>query len=176
MQRVFTRNSKFEGNEQYEKIEREVKILVFANEDLFNNLKFNLTIDKFIDSQNTLIASFQKKQRLLSSESKNLLILALIVLVIFCFGISFIISKSVIGPIVKLKEAVWKVRKGQFDSKIEIMSKDETGLLAQSFNNMVEELGNSMTSISSLTEIQCELAEVNQRLENTNREYQKVNK
>ena len=60
------------------------------------------------------------------------------------------ISRSVAAPIMKLKEKMLEVGEGRLDTTIDITSNDEVGILATSFNSMIEHLRESTTSIEAL--------------------------
>lgn len=74
----------------------------------------------------------------------------------------FILLASIIGvllfsttltkPLSKLEDAVRKIEAGDLETKVDIRSDDEIGILARSFNNMTEELKNSLTSLSRKNE------------------------
>ena len=66
------------------------------------------------------------------------------------FVFSAAITRSITKPIIKLKNAMTEIGKGDFDTKIEIDSKDEIGQLAACFNKMTEDLKESTTSITEL--------------------------
>jgi len=54
--------------------------------------------------------------------------------------IAFFISKNITSPISSLVDATEKVKEGQYDFKLTVKSNDELGVLADSFNSMVEGL------------------------------------
>ena len=67
-----------------------------------------------------------------------LLIFNVIVISIILMGI---VSKNMLKPIKKIKEATKKVAEGDFSIKLETKRKDEIGELTNNFNKMVEDLG-----------------------------------
>ena len=54
--------------------------------------------------------------------------------------VSFVLSSSITNPILDLKRGVLKIATGDFESRVEVKTQDEVGLLAQSFNIMAQEL------------------------------------
>ncbi len=60
---------------------------------------------------------------------------------IFCVVLALAITYSLTKPITSLIEATERVTRGDLDSKAEILSNDEIGLLARRFNQMLERLG-----------------------------------
>lgn len=67
---------------------------------------------------------------------------------VFVFGAA--ISRSITKPIMKLKDAMTEIGRGDFDAKIDIESIDEIGQLAACFNKMTEYLKRTTTSIAKL--------------------------
>lgn len=66
------------------------------------------------------------------------------------FVFSAAITSSITKPIIKLKNAMTEIGRGDFETKIEIDSKDEIGQLATCFNKMTQDLKESTTSIAEL--------------------------
>lgn len=62
------------------------------------------------------------------------------------------LSKKITKPIVNLRDATRKISKGDLNTKISIISNDEIGDLAQSFNQMVEDLNTTTVSRDKLAE------------------------
>ena len=82
------------------------------------------------------------------STKTNMLI---IIFVIFVLAIvALLLGRQTAHPIVKFVEQAGKIAKGNFAVRVETKRKDEFGILAQSFNRMAEELGNTTTSIKAL--------------------------
>lgn len=57
--------------------------------------------------------------------------------ILVAFIIAYFISKNITSPISALVKATEKVREGHYDFQLKIKSKDELGVLADSFNSMV---------------------------------------
>src|SRR4030042_4712443 len=64
---------------------------------------------------------------------------------IFAILISLLFSRSITKPVTKLRDAAIKIGKGTLDTKIEVKSNDEIGLLAQTFNLMAASLDRDIT-------------------------------
>jgi class 3 adenylate cyclase len=66
---------------------------------------------------------------------------AVVVAVIVAFTISLeltiLLSRSIFGPLDALREATERVRRGDLRARVPVVSADETGRLARSFNDMV---------------------------------------
>lgn len=72
--------------------------------------------------------------------------------VIFLLGVlaSFLLTRGITRPIKQLVEGTAQIGKGNLDYKIEITSHDEIGDLADSFNNMADDLKTTMASRDQL--------------------------
>ncbi len=66
-----------------------------------------------------------------------------------CF-IGFYIAGIFTAPIIRLSKAVKEIGKGNFNKRIDVESKDEVGVLAESFNIMAEDLQNTTISREQL--------------------------
>lgn len=81
-----------------------------------------------------------------------------ILLVIFAsilgaLGVSYLLTRSIASPILRLREAVMRYGRGQLSTKIDISSKDEVGQLANTFNQMASNLRQTMVSKSFVSAI-----------------------
>jgi signal transduction histidine kinase len=78
-------------------------------------------------------------------------VIATIIALLITIAIRFFISKSIITPITKLRDATVEIGKGKLDAQIiEVTSNDEIGELAASFKKMTEDLKRTTTSIDNL--------------------------
>ena len=95
-------------------------------------------------------------QRELSHSERTVDLLHIFSWSISCFGIvlsiglAFLMGKSIAQPISVLQKGTEIIGKGDLSHKIELTSSDELGSLADSFNNMTEDLRNTTTSVSNL--------------------------
>ena len=69
---------------------------------------------------------------------------------IFGLGIAWFITRSIVHPLSKLRDATHKIGKGQLDVKIDIHSQDEIGDLAQAFRKMGRDLAKTTVSRDDL--------------------------
>ena len=74
--------------------------------------------------------------------------------------------RNIVRPVDKLEKAVGKVADGDFDQKVSIQRSDEIGRLAESFNQMTQQLKTALDSIKSR----------NQELEKAYRELETLDK
>ncbi len=71
---------------------------------------------------------------------------ALVTLLAALMGL--LISRSVFGPIERLRDAATEIRKGRLNTKIEITSNDEVGQLATAFQKMTLDLGSNIDKLA----------------------------
>ena len=71
--------------------------------------------------------------------------------------LSLLLSKTIITPISRLTDGAMRVAEGDFNHKIEVSSRDEIGVLTNTFNNMagqlkktIQELENERTKLGTL--------------------------
>jgi PAS domain S-box-containing protein len=81
----------------------------------------------------------------------NLTAITGVVAVSIIFGI--VLADRVTKPIVKLKEAASKIGEGDFDTYVEVQTKDELSVLADTFNQMSKQLQETTVSKSYLDNI-----------------------
>lgn len=89
-------------------------------------------------------AAYLTARQLLS----DLVIIGLIIVFIAAIS-AVVVSRKFTAPLESLSAAVRKIAKGDFDVKVDIKSRDEIGQLADSFNNMANELLERERSLKS---------------------------
>ncbi|MDE5669951.1 MAG: cell wall metabolism sensor histidine kinase WalK [Eubacterium sp.] len=77
----------------------------------------------------SIIGTFINRTSLVLTSIVLLFIIAIII-------ISFITSKTIVGPIKQITEVANEIAKGNFEHEIKYKSKNELGILAESFNEM----------------------------------------
>lgn len=95
-------------------------------------------------------SNFETIRHELSSQQENAVRVSLFAFAIILFGsiiISMIIVKSVTKPIKELCDTTELVAKGDFSTRAEIESDDEISVLTNSFNNMIQEIGDLVEDI-----------------------------
>jgi PAS domain S-box-containing protein len=82
----------------------------------------------------------------------TLMVSFLIILLSFALAIiaGIYLSKRITKPITRLRDAVVKIGEGKLDTKIAIRKNDEIGDLATAFNQMIQDLQRTTTSIDNL--------------------------
>lgn len=76
-----------------------------------------------------------------------ILVSLVIVLIAAIFGV--LVSRQITRPLERLSNAVRKIAKGDFDVNIAIKSRDEIGMLSNSFNEMASELKQRESSLKA---------------------------
>ncbi len=99
------------------------------------------------DAELELTREAKEVQTSLANANKLIISSTFITLLIAIF-LSRLIALSIASPIVKLKNAVTRIGKGSLDTQVNVVSNDEVGVLANSFNKMVEDL--RMTTVSKV--------------------------
>ena len=77
------------------------------------------------------------------------LILVSLVLVLIAAIFGVLVSRQITRPLERLSNAVRKIAKGDFDVNIAIKSRDEIGMLSNSFNEMASELKQRESSLKA---------------------------
>lgn len=78
----------------------------------------------------------------LNASSRSILTTTIIIglsIIIFAGAIALLFAHTLVKPINKLKDCVEKAGKGDLDVRCDICSKDEIGVLSDSFNNLLSE-------------------------------------
>lgn len=63
--------------------------------------------------------------------------------------LSFLLSKTMITPIQRLTEGAMRVAEGDFAHKIEVASRDEIGVLTDTFNDMAGQLQDTIRQVEN---------------------------
>lgn len=84
-------------------------------------------------------------------EVRNLILVVAAVSILLVIAMSFLISTSISKPIQVIMNAMKKAESGDFTNQVKVKSKDEVGLLAQSYNSMIEKLIPLIKKINSIS-------------------------
>lgn len=91
-----------------------------------------------------IVLSVNTEENINSSHQKiQIIALLLCFLVLFTAGIAMLYGKLIAGPLLKLAQDVKDVGNGNFNKKVDVLSKDEIGVLAKSLNEMIDKLNAS---------------------------------
>lgn len=117
------------------KYDKEQKLVAYA----FSTIQEQITDNKWL-----LIIDYNTDQILIPIyELRDLIILSTILITINGLFISYILSRTISKPLIKLRDATEKISKGKLDTSLVINSNDEIGELSESFQKMMMELKNS---------------------------------
>ncbi len=94
----------------------------------------------------------QNVERAIATSIKTILIVGLLTFTI-AIVLGARISKSISDPITKLKNAAIDLGKGKLDTRVDIKSRDEVGVLAACFNLMAEKLGQGIEERKKALEV-----------------------
>lgn len=95
-------------------------------------------------------------------QAQNLIVIFLFLTIVSSSIILFIMIRSISEPINRLVAGIKMISEGHFDSKVDIVSNDEFGYIAKNFNDMADNLKNSIQERDAVSQ---ELNELNCTLE-----------
>ncbi|MCX8010003.1 MAG: ATP-binding protein [Ignavibacteria bacterium] len=108
--------------------------------------------------------SLEKFRELTSSIRWQIVYSGLIVLILV-FVVGRILSKQISKPILQIIQDLKEIREGNFKKRIEVKSRDEIKLLADSINQLVEKINLDLVEIDKLVKVRSEfLANVSHEL------------
>jgi methyl-accepting chemotaxis protein len=105
------------------------------------------------DAEVELLASRRADATSAVSKAEMFLLIAVVGGVLAALLASFLIARSILGPIHHLREGVDRVAAGDLSHRITTRSKDETGELAAAFNAMVERRKAAEAEAAGLAEL-----------------------
>lgn len=118
--------------------------------------EFNSTRDKIDLIQQTLETSALNKVESMNKKNRQAIMTAIgiiIVLIILLFAIGILFIRSIMRPINKLVEINQRVAEGDLHvDLIDLQRKDEVGILATSFNRMIENLRRMVSQIQGVSQ------------------------
>ncbi len=109
----------------------------------YRNVLCLSSFDKInIDSLNwVIIAEIDYDEALIPIKNlRNDMIFLSVIVLILILSIAQVITQDIILPIMKLKNAAVKIGKGNFDAKVDIKTENEFGVLASTFNQMIDDI------------------------------------
>ena len=93
-------------------------------------------VQTLVDINVTEAGRLQTTTASAASRSTMITIVLAVLSVIFGVAIALVLSKSITGPINKVKNALAKMAMGDINEKLNITSKDEVGMMAQAYGEM----------------------------------------
>ena len=85
----------------------------------------------------------------LNEQLFNIIMQALFIGLLISVVLSFLLSKTMVGPIEKLTAGAEKIASGEFDSALPIESDDEIGILTGTFNEMADILQSTLAAVEN---------------------------
>ena len=85
----------------------------------------------------------------LISQIFGLILEALVFGLVISILLSFLLSKTMIIPIQRLTEGAMRVAEGDFSRRIEVTSRDEIGVLTDTFNDMARQLRDTLRQVEN---------------------------
>jgi methyl-accepting chemotaxis protein len=136
--------------------------------------KYFTACENLIKYQVELSKATAKKADENASRSRNIIIILLIVAFAVSGFMSFLIIRSITGPVNKTVELAETMAKGDLTTKLEVDQKDEIGSMAKSMNSTVAHLrsmiGEIITGINNLSTSSAGLAAVSKQLSSSARD------
>lgn len=95
-----------------------------------------------------IIAEIDYKEAIIPiTNLRNDLLFVSLIILILIFSIAQVISSDIVNPILKLKNASVRIGQGDLDTKVEINSENEFGVLAATYNQMTEDIRKNTTEL-----------------------------
>lgn len=85
------------------------------------------------------------------SDLRKLYVIIGMITLVLVIASAIFVARSISGPILKLTDITRTVAEGDLEQKIEIASKNEIGVLAESFNEMIRKLNESIEELKITT-------------------------
>ncbi|WP_224983988.1 ATP-binding protein [Geomonas agri] len=140
---------------------------VYRGEARIGSRDYETVIDPILNSRGEFVGSVSvavATERFRETKRENLgNILASAFIGIICsFGLAFLASRHLTGPLRQLAASASKIEQGDLDQRVEGDQDDEVGVLASSFNKMVQALKERDSIINKKTD---DLQDLNEQLE-----------
>ena len=113
---------------------------LYDNQIVQQKLGLDLLIEKFRDTVRQNIFGIGKTTQRINQTITSLMILGLIVALLISAYASFHLGKAILKPIQTLTNAAREIGQGNLELTVPVLSNDELGELATTFNNMAAQL------------------------------------
>lgn len=121
-----------------------------------------------------LIIPFEKITATATATAINQTLIGIGLMVIM-LALLWLLASQIARPIRRLTEAATEISRGRLDVKAEVMSNDETGLLASTFNQMVTQINSLVGALEKrVGERTAELAAANERAERRAKQFEAI--
>ena len=91
----------------------------------------------------------RQTMRSLNYDMFSLILEALVLGLVISVLLSFLLSKTMINPLLRLTAGIEKAAEGDFSSELEVTSSDEIGQLTESFNLMSQQLQSTIAAVEN---------------------------
>ena len=108
-----------------------------------------IPIDRGSDSYIVYIRDNRDAVDNLNNQLFMLIMEALVFGLVISVLLSFLLSKTMVTPIRRLTDGAERVADGDFSSKIEVTSRDEIGVLTNTFNDMAQQLEDTIRQVEN---------------------------
>ncbi len=109
---------------------------VYQKHNIFGGVTIGAETDQF--HQPAVTTSHLIRKEISKYLKQSWLVLSLTIL--FVAGTAYFLANSIVNPILSLTEGTRRMIQGNLSAKVNVSSNDEVGVLAESFNTMVDEL------------------------------------
>ncbi|MEE4255100.1 MAG: ATP-binding protein, partial [Desulfuromusa sp.] len=109
---------------------------VYQNHNIFGGITIGAEIDQF--HQPAVATSHLIQKEISNYLKQSWLVLSLTIL--FVISTAYFLANSIVNPVLSLTEGTRRMIQGKLSAKVNVKSNDEVGVLADSFNTMVDEL------------------------------------
>jgi methyl-accepting chemotaxis protein len=141
----FTRASKL----LLEENKREEASRVMAQDTVPALNTFLAAINELIAFQGQIMENSGKDAATAYEDGSKLMIILGVISAILGAGIAFWVTRSITRPLSEAVDVANSLSEGDFSVRIDVRSRDETGLLLQAMKNMVEKLSQIITEVRS---------------------------
>ena len=108
-----------------------------------------IPVDRGDDSYIIYILDNKTTANNLTEQMFLLIMEALVFGLVISILLSFLLSKTMVTPIQRLTEGAMRVAEGDFSRKIEVASRDEIGVLTDTFNDMAGQLQDTLRQVEN---------------------------
>ena len=111
----------------------------------------DVAIPVFNDKTSYIVYILDNKDTVsgLNSQLFVIIMQAMVIGLLISVLLSFLLSKTMVGPIEKLTAGAERVAAGEFDSELPVESSDEIGVLTVNFNSMSGQLENTIAQVEN---------------------------
>ncbi|MDQ3267705.1 MAG: MCP four helix bundle domain-containing protein, partial [Pseudomonadota bacterium] len=113
---------------------------------------YQASLNKFYEFQNELVVTAVKDAAESYSMARNMMMALVAIAVALAAGLAFWVTRSITGPLNIAVNVSNRLAEGDLTARIEVTSKDETGQLLASMQNMVGKLSQVVTEVRSASD------------------------